>query len=236
MSIYERAFWRAAGERMMRGAGIGGLLYLGDQFGDVVAAGALNAFDLRWALIGYMLGGALISLLFSLAGNASSGNGPAFNSVEVISAVPESVLDPTVPPRQAPDRGIVPRMRTLRAIGATLATLLFAVGMIFAAPTPAHAAAGDLIIRHSSSSDRTLLTVCKDWGSTSCASGSVRADLARGQSSWWADADGFYLPSGCNAGVSGSIYPPKILSATGWHKLSGAVSGAAITRTVELMC
>jgi hypothetical protein len=88
MSVYRAAFWRAAGERMVRGAGIGGLIYLGAQFSDVIQTGAFNAFDLTWGIVGYILGGALVSLLFSLAGNAASGNGPSFNQTEVIVAPP----------------------------------------------------------------------------------------------------------------------------------------------------
>jgi hypothetical protein len=89
MSVFTRAFWRAATERMLRGGAIGALIYVGNQGVDVIQAnGAMNAFDLTWAILGYFLGGVILSLLFSLAGNAASGSGPSFNQTEVIVAPP----------------------------------------------------------------------------------------------------------------------------------------------------
>jgi hypothetical protein len=117
--IYKRAFWAATGERMVRGAAIGGIIYLGNQGIDVIQAnGALNAFDLTWAFLGYILGGAVLSLLFALAGNAASGNGPSFNQTEVIVAPPvdeaphgvTTTPDGTDVERVDPDRDPMPRL------------------------------------------------------------------------------------------------------------------------------
>lgn len=78
MSVWTRAFWAATLERMLRGFAIGMLLVVGieDRF---------NVFDADWSkALGYGLGGGLLALLFSLAGQAVSGNGPSFLRTETV--------------------------------------------------------------------------------------------------------------------------------------------------------
>ena len=87
-------------------------------------------------------------------------------------------------------------------------------------------ALNDLDIRHSVNSVQSLLYVCKDWGTEACASSSVRVNIERGKCTcdpWpnWADADGFHMPAGKNAVVSGGPFPTLLLMASGWQKLSG---------------
>ncbi len=81
MTIWTKSYWMSTLERVIRGAVIGALLFLGDAIWD----GQLNVFNIDWSeLLGYTLGGALLSLLFSLAGNAYSKNGPAFIRTEQV--------------------------------------------------------------------------------------------------------------------------------------------------------
>lgn len=78
MTIWQRAFWKATLERMLRGFAIGMTLVIGieDRF---------NVFEADWTkALGYGLGGAFLSLLLSLTGNAVSGNGPSFSQTEQI--------------------------------------------------------------------------------------------------------------------------------------------------------
>lgn len=78
MTIWQKAFWRATVERMVRGFAIGALIPLGGEALDV-----LNGLD--WQnVLGLGGGGALLSLLLSLAGNAVSGNGPSFSQTEQV--------------------------------------------------------------------------------------------------------------------------------------------------------
>jgi hypothetical protein len=72
---------KAAGQRMVRAAA-STMLSVG------VIGGGFNAFggvDYK-SVIGVGLGAAVVSLLMSLAGQATSGNGPAFGDVEQIKA------------------------------------------------------------------------------------------------------------------------------------------------------
>ena len=87
MTIWTRSFWEATAERIIRGAVIGALLFLGDA---VITSGQLNVFLVDWLqLFGYALGGAFLSLLFSIIGNAASKNGPAFiKSEQVVPPLP----------------------------------------------------------------------------------------------------------------------------------------------------
>ena len=81
VTIWTKSYWLTVLERVLRGAAIGALLVLGDS----VLTGSLNAFDIDWATLGgYALGGALLALIFSIAGNAVSKNGPAFISHEQV--------------------------------------------------------------------------------------------------------------------------------------------------------
>lgn len=88
MTIWTKSFWQATLERIVRGIAIGALLYLGGSF--ISADGQLNALAIDWVtLLGYGLGGGLLSLLFSIIGNGVSKNGPAFvKSEQVIPPLP----------------------------------------------------------------------------------------------------------------------------------------------------
>lgn len=88
------------------------------------------------------------------------------------------------------------------------------------------------VIRHSPYSDRSTVYICKNWGESTCKSTSPKRDLYRGDNTktafGWADADGFYLPSGYDASVT---YHIGRFTSTGWHKVSGC---GGCTRVVEL--
>ena len=89
MTIWTKSFWKSVVERLIRGATIGVLLFLGDE---VITTGRLNVFTLDWLqLFGYALGGAFLAFLLSIFGNAYSKNGPAFITTEQV-----------VPPLPAP--------------------------------------------------------------------------------------------------------------------------------------
>lgn len=76
--IWTGDFWKAALERMVRGFAIAAITVLGHD-----AIDAIGGVD--WInVVSFGLGGAVLSLLFSLAGNATSGNGPSFTSTEAI--------------------------------------------------------------------------------------------------------------------------------------------------------
>lgn len=78
MTIWQRAFWKATVERMVRGFAIAALTALGADAVDVI--GGLDWLN----VLGFGGGGALLSLLMSLAGNAVSGNGPSFTATEQV--------------------------------------------------------------------------------------------------------------------------------------------------------
>jgi shikimate kinase len=78
VSIWDKAFWAATVERMLRGFAIAALGVLGGEAFD-----AINGVD--WVnVLGIGAGGAVLSLLFSLAGQAVSGNGPSFVQAETV--------------------------------------------------------------------------------------------------------------------------------------------------------
>jgi hypothetical protein len=78
MSIYSRTFWAATLERMIRGFAIAALGVLGGEAFD-----AINGVD--WLnVLGIGAGGAVLSLLFSLTGQAVTGNGPSFVNAETV--------------------------------------------------------------------------------------------------------------------------------------------------------
>ena len=71
-------FWKATTERMIRGAAVAifGAWFAGDKIFD-----ALNVST--WTDVGSLaIGGAFGSLLLSLIGNATTGNGPALVAPE----------------------------------------------------------------------------------------------------------------------------------------------------------
>lgn len=118
----------------------------------------------------------------------------------------------------------------MKKITAALVALLMGAGAtLITAPAAEAAAVGDLRIRNAPTSDRSLL-VCKDWGATSCRASSLRAYLPRGATSWWDDADGFYVPAGCDVVLPSSGVRFRT---TGWTKAPGFFG---TTRTYRVDC
>lgn len=81
--MWTKKFWKAVGERIIRGAAAG--VSAGYLAGDVV----FDAFNVNtWADIGSLaIGGAFSALVFSLIGNAVTGNGPALTKIETVDPV-----------------------------------------------------------------------------------------------------------------------------------------------------
>lgn len=78
-TIFSTQFAKAAGERAIR-AGAAATLSAW-----VVGDGILNALSVDWPDAGgIFLGGAVVSVLMSLAGNAATGDGPAFTDAEKV--------------------------------------------------------------------------------------------------------------------------------------------------------
>lgn len=78
--MWNKAFWQATVERMVRGAAVavGAAYFAGDVVFD-----ALNVST--WQDVGSLaIGGAFGSLVLAFAGNAVSGNGPAFSKSEEV--------------------------------------------------------------------------------------------------------------------------------------------------------
>ena len=91
-SIWTPDFWRATAERCIRTGAQAGLLTLGQ---DAYESLQVDALHIDWMqLVGFVLGGVLLALLFSLAGNVVSRTGPSFTQAEV---APDS-LEPPVNP------------------------------------------------------------------------------------------------------------------------------------------
>jgi hypothetical protein len=98
-----------------------------------------------------------------------------------------------------------------------------------ASASPAQAATHDAVIKHinGSSSDRPLLVICKNWGSTSCASTSPLGTLAVGENSktkyGWTDADGAFAPAGCTLTIKGLTQAEYFGGSSGkWIKVEGS--------------
>lgn len=83
--MMNRQFWRATGERVLRGAGAA--LFAAYVAGDLIFD-VTNVHTLNQVLV-LAAGGAFSALVLSLAGNGVSKNGPSFTSDEV---VPESQI------------------------------------------------------------------------------------------------------------------------------------------------
>jgi hypothetical protein len=83
--MWTRKFWKATAERCVRGgaAALGGALVAGDWVLDVMNVSSLS----DGATV--FVGGALTSLLLSLAGGAfGSGDGPSFTGQEELKPTP----------------------------------------------------------------------------------------------------------------------------------------------------
>lgn len=80
-TIWTLAFWKATAERAIRtGATAGALVLIGDAYQSL----QINALYINWLrLVGFMIGGALLSVLMSVGANVRTGRGPSF-SVETV--------------------------------------------------------------------------------------------------------------------------------------------------------
>jgi len=108
-----------------------------------------------------------------------------------------------------------------------VATLIAVLALSLTLVTPSSALGGGRVT-HDSSSERSSLQVCLNWGNGYCKSGQS-ATLARGASSTrlTSDLDGFYIPSKCYGetwsyqswnGKNGWVRA----YASGWHKINDA--------------
>lgn len=81
-NIWTAEFWKATAERALRTAAQAAILVL---VGDAYEFAQLNVLTVDWwQLLGFSLGGALLAVLFSIAGNAASKSGPSFGDTEVV--------------------------------------------------------------------------------------------------------------------------------------------------------
>jgi hypothetical protein len=98
-TIWTAAFWKAAAERAIRTAAISAALVL---IGDAYESLQVNAFSMDWwRMLGFALGGALLSLLMSVGANAKHGRGPSFSTETVHQ--PRRALPPDPePPTEVP--------------------------------------------------------------------------------------------------------------------------------------
>ena len=73
-TIWTGAFWKAAAERAIRTGAIAASLVL---IGDAYETLQVNAFAIDWVrMIGFFLGGALLSVLVSVGAHAKTKRGP----------------------------------------------------------------------------------------------------------------------------------------------------------------
>ena len=82
--MFTIVFWRAALERMVRGAAVavGAAYFAGDVVFDALNVGT-------WSDVGSLaIGGAFGSLVLSLAGQALTGNGPSLTNQETTPPAP----------------------------------------------------------------------------------------------------------------------------------------------------
>ena len=77
--MWSKAYWLATLERMLRGGAAASLSTW------VVGDNVMNAFDVNLQQAGgIFVGGAVVSLLLSLAVNGATGNGPAVTNHETV--------------------------------------------------------------------------------------------------------------------------------------------------------
>lgn len=131
--------------------------------------------------------------------------------------------------------GTHPRERKPRPMNRFFATIVASAlfGVAFAMPnmpTAEAADSGGILVNYTSNQG---ISVCKDWGNTSCASASPRCWLNPGEDSkskcGWSDTDGYYLSTGwrgCEVRPLPTNYFPAgscLTSSTGgprWVKVS----------------
>jgi len=80
-TIWTGPFWKAAAERAIRTAAISAaLVFVGDAFESL----QVNAFAVDWLrMLGFALGGAILTLMQSVGANARTGDGPSFSTEKV---------------------------------------------------------------------------------------------------------------------------------------------------------
>jgi Putative lactococcus lactis phage r1t holin len=89
-TIWTKPFWIATLERAIRTAAISAALVL---VGDAFETLQVNAFVIDWwKMLGFALGGFLLSVLLSVGANASHGRGPSFTKAETANALPRREL------------------------------------------------------------------------------------------------------------------------------------------------
>jgi Putative lactococcus lactis phage r1t holin len=89
-TIWTKEFWVAAAERAIRTAAISAALVL---IGDAFESLQVNAFAIDWwRLLGFALGGAILSLLLSVGANAKHGQGPSIGPAERVQRPPRRAL------------------------------------------------------------------------------------------------------------------------------------------------
>jgi hypothetical protein len=81
-NIWTSEFWKATAERALRTAAQAAILVL---IGDAYESVQLDALAVDWLrVLGFALGGAILAVLFSIAGNVASKTGPSFGDTEVV--------------------------------------------------------------------------------------------------------------------------------------------------------
>jgi Putative lactococcus lactis phage r1t holin len=89
-TIWTTEFWKAAAERAIRTGAIAAALVL---VGDAYESLQVNAFAVDWLrMLGFFLGGMLLSVLMSVGANAKHGQGPAFTLNERVVTPPRRAL------------------------------------------------------------------------------------------------------------------------------------------------
>lgn len=114
--------------------------------------------------------------------------------------------------------------RILTALAAVVVSAVTTTGAI--APAAA-AGGGEVIYSSRTGPTESTLLVCEDWGVSSCQRYHwFRIKFGESSKQYVQDADGFYVPSYCNAYVGSSAYAPNR-----WVKI-----GDATRARVELNC
>ena len=98
-TIWTAAFWKATAERAIRTAAIAAALVL---VGDSYTSIQVNAFAIEWLkMLGFAIGGALLSILMSVGANAKHGRGPSF-STETVHQPRRALPSDPQPPTEVP--------------------------------------------------------------------------------------------------------------------------------------
>ena len=98
-TIWTAPFWKATAERAIRTAAItAAVAFVGDTYESM----QVNAFAIEWLrVLGFALGGAILSILLSVGANAKHGRGPSF-STETVHQPRRALPDDPTPPTAGP--------------------------------------------------------------------------------------------------------------------------------------